>query len=124
MKHVINLSVIFLLLSVLTTITFAQEVKTETKNMVKTKLMDGTNSQGPNWIDVDGDGICDNNGLGNSGKKNKGTNKKGGNKKRNGGFGDGTGVGPQDGSGFGLGNGSGNCDGTGSKGGNKRKGKN
>ncbi|MFH1198348.1 MAG: hypothetical protein V1720_21785 [bacterium] len=63
-----------------------------------------------NWVDANGDGICDNFGTTNQGSgKGKGYGKK-----------DGTGnhVRPQDGTGYGKkgGNGTGICDGTGSKG--------
>jgi hypothetical protein len=66
---------------------------------------------GPNFLDANGDGICDNctgTGQGQGKKARKG---KGGN-----GPADGTGnqgVGPRDGSGYGPGAGSGNCTGTG-----------
>jgi hypothetical protein len=70
---------------------------------------------GPNFVDADGDGICDHfqarsevrgAARGRSGKRGYGP-------------GDGTGnqgIGPRDGSGYGPGGGSGNCDGTGPKG--------
>jgi hypothetical protein len=64
---------------------------------------------GPNFVDANGDGICDNcTGQGQGQKARKG---KGGH-----GPGNGTGnqgVGPRDGSGYGPGAGSGNCTGTG-----------
>jgi hypothetical protein len=66
---------------------------------------------GQNFIDANGDGICDN--------FQSGTRVGQGQGKRYGqGRGDGTGVGPRDGSGFGAGQGAGGgiCDGTGPKG--------
>jgi len=63
---------------------------------------------GPNFVDNDGDGICDNY-QARAGKRGRGGY----------GPGDGTGnqgIGPRDGSGYGPGGGSGNCDGTGPKG--------
>lgn len=103
---------------------FAQ-IKTETKAQVKTKAAVKTqvkaqnaslnlnNGTGPNWVDADGDGICDN----------FGTDKQGVNRQGRGyGKMDGTGtpLRPQDGTGFGakrgggIGTGTGVCDGTGS----------
>jgi hypothetical protein len=76
---------------------------------------------GPNFVDADGDGICDNctgTARGQNGKARKGK----------GGYGPGNGtgnqgVGPQDGSGYGPGGGSGNCTGTGPKGRGRRGGR-
>jgi hypothetical protein len=76
---------------------------------------------GPNFVDLDGDGICDNNqSASRAGQAQRG---------RRGGFGpgDGTGnqhVGPKDGTGYGpgAGSGAGICDGTGPKGNAARKG--
>jgi hypothetical protein len=78
---------------------------------------------GPNFVDADGDGICDNctgtpRGQGQGQKARKGK----------GGYGPGNGtgnqgVGPQDGSGYGPGAGSGNCTGTGPKGRGRRGGR-
>lgn len=83
-----------------------------------------------NWVDLNGDGICDNFGTENQGTR-QNANAQGGQRKgRNNaaagsgqglfnGFGDGSGIRPQDGTGFGRGNGSGTgtgtgvCDGTG-----------
>ncbi|MCB0744493.1 MAG: hypothetical protein H6613_10345 [Ignavibacteriales bacterium] len=128
MKRLINLSVILLVLSVFASSIMAQEeVNTQERKMVKNQTLQGTNNPGPNWVDADGDGLCDNIGTGDSGKQMKGANAKGakqGNKK--GGFGDGTGVRPQDGTGLGAGVGTGtaDCDGTGPKGSVKRSGRN
>ena len=75
---------------------------------------------GPNFVDNDGDGICDRHGTG-SGQARRGRgNGRGGN-----GPGDGSGnqgVGPRDGSGNGPGPGT-NCDGTGPKGRGRRGGR-
>ena len=70
---------------------------------------------GPDFIDANGDGICDNFQSGNRG------NGQGQGKRYGQGKGDGTHVGPQDGTGFGRGamgggTGTGTCDGTGPKG--------
>ena len=86
----------------------------------------GTGSQGQgtqiNWVDANGDGICDNFGTANQGSLGKG---KGYGKK------DGTGnpVRPQDGTGYGrkggnaAANATGTCDGTGPKGSARRGGR-
>lgn len=125
MKRIINLTAAFLVLSFLTTSLLAQEeIKVQNKKMVKSQTMDGVSNPGPNWVDEDGDGICDNKGTGNLGKQFKGTNgNKGSKGNKKGGLGDGSGLRPQDGTGFGSGNGSGDCDGTGSKGSQQRKGR-
>jgi hypothetical protein len=79
------------------------------------------NSKAPktNWVDKNGDGICDNVGTANHG--NKGTGKGYGKKD-----GSGNPLSPADGTGFGKKGGKGNCtgvcDGTGSKGTMARKG--
>ena len=124
MKRLINLSVILVLLSVFTTTAFAQDQSTTNKQnnkMVKAQSSLGTNTQSANWVDADGDGVCDNFGTVNQGQGNgKGYGLKDGS---------GAGVRPQDGTGFGKlnggGNGTGICDGTGSssKGSQKRSGK-
>ncbi len=74
-------------------------------------------SVGPNYVDADGDGICD---YYQAGGRGNGAGRKG-----RGGYGpgDGTGnqgAGPRDGSGYGAGSGTGNCDGTGPKGQGRR----
>ena len=72
---------------------------------------------GPNFVDDDGDGICDN------------YQARGGRRGRGHGPGDGTGnrgVGPRDGTGYGAGSGAGTCgtcDGTGPKGKGARRGR-
>ena len=127
MKRLINLSAILVLLSVFTATAFAQDnIKSnnEARKMVQAqKVMQGTGAQSDNWVDADGDGICDNFGTENQGQGN--------------GYGlkDGSGGGtrPQDGTGHGKMNGAGNgtgtgsgtgvCDGTGSKGSQRRGGK-
>ncbi len=70
MKRLINLSVILLVLSVLTSSIMAQEeVNNQERKMVKNQTLQGTNNPGPNWVDADGDGICDNVGTGTAGKQ-------------------------------------------------------
>jgi hypothetical protein len=109
-----------LVVSLLTSTVFAQvENNIQTRNMVKAQTLQST-TPGPNWVDADGDGICDNVGTGNQGKgAGKGYGLKDGS---------GSQVRPQDGTGYGKGNGAGNgtgvCDGTGSKGSAKRSGRN
>ncbi len=69
---------------------------------------------GPNFVDANGDGICDNFQSGTRPARAGGARRGGGY-----GPGDGTGnrgIGPRDGTGFGPGAGSGLCDGTGPKG--------
>ncbi len=72
-------------------------------------------SAGANFVDANGDGICDNVATGA-----RGANGQGQGKAYRGGKGDGTHVGPKDGTGFGApsgaGTGTGICDGTGPKG--------
>ena len=77
---------------------------------------------GPNFVDLDGDGICDNYQTGSRADQAQGARRGGGY-----GPGDGTGnqhVGPKDGTGYGpgAGSGAGICDGTGPKGNAARKG--
>ncbi|MFB3854175.1 MAG: hypothetical protein ACE148_10180 [Vicinamibacterales bacterium] len=77
---------------------------------------------GPNFVDANGDGICDNYQAGNR------AGSRAGRMRGHGGFGpgDGTGnkgVGPKDGTGYGAGNGTGVCDGTGPKGAARRGGR-
>lgn len=125
MKTAIRISAVLVFLSLFTTSIFGQEEikntnEVKTKAQVKTMTAQGTNVQNENWVDADGDGVCDNVGTQNQGQG-KGYGKK-----------DGTGnpAKPQDGTGFGkmngAGNGSGNGagDGTGSSGSQKRSGKN
>jgi len=124
MKRLINLSVVLLVLSIFTSSIFAQEeVNIQNKRMVKAQTQQGLNTQGPNWTDADGDGICDNFGTSSREQSNgKGHGLKDGN---------GAGTRPQDGTGFGKGNrtglgdgtGAGVCDGSGPKGGGKRSGR-
>ena len=126
MKNLINLSVFALAFVLFTGVTFAQ---TGVGNGFGAKL----HLNQSQWVDADGDGICDNFGTENQGigRANRGAQKMGntnpgtpmglGN-----GFGDGTGIRPQDGTGFGAGRGTGTgvCDGTGtgSGSGNGRRG--
>lgn len=134
MKRLIGLSVIALALAIFTSVSFAQEkIKTQVKSQVKTQVQTQTGINGQqartNWVDLDGDGICDNfnsaarnrnltggKGFGMQNKANGGTMGMGNAR----GFGDGSGLRPQDGTGFGYKNGGGTgtgvCDGTGPKG--------
>lgn len=122
MKRIINLSIALILLSVLTSTVFAQSQGAKNKKMVKAQTIKDVNPKGPNWVDVDGDGICDNFGTVNQGQG-QGNGK--GYGLRDGSNG---GVRPQDGTGFGKGSGSRigsgtetvDCDGTGPKGSRKR----
>jgi hypothetical protein len=121
MKRLINYSVIVLVLTVFAGSIFAQSDKSVKQNKAQEKVKKETQTQ---WVDKDGDGICDNSGTVNQGQGRKGNNsakgKKNGNMSGKNGYGDGSGIRPQDGTGFGKGNGSGkgtgNCDGTGPKG--------
>lgn len=104
MKNLMNLAIVLFTIALLTGTMFAQERK-----------LDGTgNPDAPkvNWVDEDGDGVCDNFGTELQGansqnrKMNKNMNK--GQNKGTGvcdgtgnGFGDGSGLKPQDGTGFG-----------------------
>jgi len=120
MKRLINFSVILLALVVLSNAAFAQtQNKFQEKRLIKTQNMVEDGQMGVNWIDANGDGICDNFGTEKQGNR-QGNGAKNGNK---GGYGDGSGVRPQDGTGLGSGNGSGVCDGTGPKGSSKRAGR-
>ena len=121
MKKIINISAILILISIFTTSVFAQENNIQVRKMVKSQTLQGVGNQGPNYVDADGDGICDNVGTNNQGTGNG--NQRGlkdGSKTR---------MMPQDGTGFGKGSGTGNgdgtaeCDGTGLKGTSQRKGK-
>jgi hypothetical protein len=104
MKNLMNVALVLFTLALLTGSMFGQERK-----------LDGTgNPDAPkfNWVDADGDGICDNTGLGldayksQNRKMNKGGNKGTGSSDGTGnGYGDGSGVRPQDGTGFGKMNG-------------------
>jgi hypothetical protein len=71
---------------------------------------------GPNFVDADGDGICDRWQSGGQGRSRMGRRGRGGNGPGNGAGNQG--VGPRDGSGYGPG--SANCDGTGPKGRGRR----
>lgn len=124
MKRIINFSIILIVFSIFTSTLFAQEeVNMENRKMVKVQTLQGTNTYGPNWVDADGDGICDNFGTANQGR---GVGKGYGLKD-----GSGAGVRPQDGTGFGKrhgagvgsGTGTGVCDGTGAKGSSRRSGR-
>jgi hypothetical protein len=82
----------------------------QTPQPATTQAQTGT-AVGPNFVDANGDGICD---LYQSGTR---PGRTGAGRRGYGpGDGTGTGVGPRDGSGYGPGGGSGLCDGTGPKG--------
>lgn len=69
MKFVTGLA----LLAIFTTSSFAQETNNDlngTRAMVKAQVFSGATTQGPNWIDENGDGICDNVGTDNQGQAN------------------------------------------------------
>jgi hypothetical protein len=113
MKRIINTAIA---LAVISAFGFAQTaIKEQTKAAADVQTQNVSKAQrGANFIDADGDGICDNMGTkaGMQGKRGKGK-----------GPGDGTGnkgVGPKDGTGYGAGKGNGTgtgtCDGTGPKG--------
>ena len=116
MKNLMKFAVVIFAFGFLSSTIFAQEAQT-----VQVKQI---TAQQSNWVDANGDGICDNFGTANQGtgqgtmRMNKGANKgmSDGTGMGNG-YGDGTGVRPQDGTGFGRkngdGTGTGTCDGTG-----------
>jgi len=119
MKNLMNAAIVLFTIALLTGTMFAQERK-----------LDGTgNPDAPktNWVDVDGDGICDNFGTDLQGansqskKMNKGLNKGTGAGDGTGsGYGDGSGMRPQDGTGFGKMSGTGDGTSTFQKGSGRR----
>ena len=132
MRRIINFSIVAFSFAILTSTVFPQNTnqqKIQKQNKKQVKAQVGIN--GPqaktNWVDADGDGICDNysfaarvrNMSGNGGK---GTGLQNGKNLFGTGsgyrFGDGSGLHPQDGTGLGFKNGGGTgvCDGTGPKG--------
>jgi hypothetical protein len=134
MRRIFNFSVIAITAVTLSGAAYAQSTSQfKYKNQIKAKV--GTNAVQlrTNWVDVDGDGICDNyssaarlrNMKANGGK---GMGLRNGSKSFGNGsgyrFGDGSGLHPQDGTGLGFkhgvgtgtGTGIGVCDGTGPKG--------
>ncbi|MEN8193800.1 MAG: hypothetical protein ABFS12_13340 [Bacteroidota bacterium] len=126
MKNLMNLLAVLLVLALFATTTFAQQNpdgKGVKRNEVKSQ-----------WVDADGDGICDNYDLKNQeaqkamtrNKKNL-RNKVGDGTGSGNGSGDGSALRPQDGTGFGKqlgdGTGTGECDGNGPQGNVKRGGK-
>ena len=130
MTHLTKLAALSIVL--LFTITMSAQTQTGNGLAKGVKVQTATTSAiqtGLNWVDENGDGICDNYGTENQGSK-QGLGRKGKGQGLNngtgtrGGFGDGTGVRPQDGTGFGRkgGNatGTGTCDGTGPKGSGSR----
>ncbi len=106
-----NVAIVLFTVALLTGTMFAQERK-----------LDGTgNPDAPkvNWVDEDGDGVCDNFGTELQGansqnrKMNKRQNKGNGSRNVTGNrYGDGSGLSPQDGTGFGRKNGTSTSDGT------------
>ena len=124
MKRIINISAVLILVSIFTTTVFSQQNNVKVQKEVKAQTVQGPNGQGPNWVDADADGICDN-----FGTENQGTGK---GKQR--GLKDGTktrlmqkdGIRNRmmlkDGTGVGNGDGTGICDGSGSKSGSKKRG--
>ncbi|MBZ0180526.1 MAG: hypothetical protein K8F36_14670 [Melioribacteraceae bacterium] len=121
MKHLLNSALAILIALFFSTSLFAQT--DASGGQVQNKFMKQYKT---NWVDADGDGICDNFGTENQGQGRKfGRMNKGGNSDGRGGYGDGSGIRPQDGTGFGPGNGNGTgvCDGTGPKGNSRRGGR-
>ncbi len=125
MKRLINISLVLAATLILTSSVFAQNGQGN-----RFGLNGGVNP-GSLWVDADGDGICDNYGT-----NNQGTGLRNGAGRMNGrnasglglfkGYGDGSEIRPQDGTGFGraggsgLGTGTGVCDGSGPKGSGRR----
>jgi len=135
MKRLINLSAVLILFSIFTTTVFAQSnntAKNQNRFNNNSRIGNGQaiNSPRSNWVDANGDGICDNYGTVNQGKG----------MRRGYGLKDGSGAGahPKDGTGFGrkngmgfsnknnaggVGSGTGICDGSGPKGNGRRGGR-
>ena len=130
MRRILNLSVIAITAVMLSGAAYAQSTsQNQNKNQVKAKVQTNGTQLRTNWVDVDGDGICDNyssaarvrnmngNGVKGTGLQNFGNSLGNGSGYR---FGDGSGLHPQDGTGLGFKNGAGTgtgiCDGTGPKG--------
>lgn len=112
MKNTIKFGMLAFTFVMITNLTFAQDAQVQTQNKV----------QKTNWVDADGDGICDNFGTAAQGSKQQNKKLKKGSKAGTGqglgnGYGDGTASRPQDGTGFGKKNGAGKgtglCTGTG-----------
>lgn len=120
MKTRINLLVAVILALFISSSLLAQEQKSQNQNTKKIEAQKQVHTQGPNWIDENGDGICDNYEKDTNGNQFKGSKSK---QNKKGKFGDGSGVQPQDGTGLGFKNGSGTCDGTGSSGKMTRRGR-
>ncbi len=112
MKNIMKLVAVIFVVGILSNSLFAQEVQT-VNNAKKAQV------QQSNWVDANGDGVCDNvgagygDGTGTRPQNGTGFGKKSGNG-AGAGLGNGTGTRPQDGTGFGKKNGSGtgNSDGT------------
>ena len=120
MKTGINLLTMLVLALFISSSLFAQDQKSQNQKMEKIQTKQQVNTHGPNWIDENGDGICDNYDKNTTGNQFKGSKSK---QNKKGKFGDGSGARPQDGTGFGFKNGAGTCDGSGSSGKANRKGK-
>jgi hypothetical protein len=100
MKRLINLSIAMLVFSFFATTAFAQSKNMDqNRNQFKNTTSQFGNSQRANWVDANGDGICDN----------FGTVKQGNGNGHGYGLRDGSGAGvkPQDGTGYGRKNGAG-----------------
>jgi hypothetical protein len=98
------------------TLVFAMGILLSDQAAAQTKGT-GNGPRSVNFVDNDGDGICDNFGT-NAGQRQR-LGAQNGMRGKGYGPGDGTGnkgVGPKDGTGFGAGKGTGTCDGTGPKG--------
>ena len=126
MKKIINILAVLILVSIFTSSVFAQENDTKVQKEVKAQTLQVNTGSGPNWVDTDGDGICDNFGTDNQGTGNgkqrglkDGTKtrlmQKDGTRTRTM-LKDGTGVGNGNGDGTGI------CDGSGSKAGSQKRG--
>jgi len=116
MKKVLILTFAVLLIGAMTASAQTSQ-STQNRQQTMTQARNATNV-GPNFVDANGDGICDNFQAGTRAGR-MGAGPKGAGRRGGWGPGDGTGnqgVGPKDGTGFGPGPGSGLCDGTGPKG--------
>lgn len=120
MKTRINLFAVLLLALFISNAILAQEQKFQNQKMEEFQYQHRINTHGPNWIDENGDGICDHYDKNRNGSQFKGSKSKQHKRYK---FGDGSGIRPQDGTGLGFKNGSGACDGSGSSGKMTRKGR-
>ena len=81
MKKSISIVAIAVLALFFSSNIIAQNENVQNKNMLKKQVKESSKFQGPNWIDEDGDGICDNNTNGSAGNRFQGS--KAGQKKQN-----------------------------------------